>query len=170
VRSILAVLAALRPEYPSVLLSLCCLATATGAGAQTETEAARIREARAESNRAIARHDIPGIRGFLADEYQASISNGTFIHSPAEMARSFADHFAEFRDAAYVRTPDSVAVNPAGTIAAETGAWVGSWTTDQGPFRIGGRYAASWRKVAGKWLIHSELFVPLFCEGRACRG
>lgn len=141
----------------------------TTTNAQAGFDEAQIRQARAESNRAIARHDVPGILAFLATEYQASVSNGTFIHSPAEMGRSFAAHFTEFRDATYMRTPDSVVVNTAATIAAETGTWVGTWTTGQGPFRIGGRYAAYWRKDAGRWLIHSELFVPLFCEGEGCR-
>jgi ketosteroid isomerase-like protein len=141
----------------------------TPTSAQTGSDEAQIRQVRAESNRAIARHDVQGILAFLATEYQASVSNGTFIHSPAEMGSSFATRFTEFKDATYVRTPDSVAVNASGTIAAETGAWVGAWTTGQGPFRIGGRYAAYWRKDAGRWLIHSELFVPLFCEGEGCR-
>jgi len=147
---------------------LACLATASTAGAQGVTEEARIRLARAESNRAIARHDVPGIVGFLADEFQVSASNGSFMRGRAEMGSAFAARFAEFTDAVYVRTPDSVSVNKAGTVAAEIGSWVGSWTTAGGPFRTGGRYAAYWRKVAGKWLIHSELFVPLFCEGPGC--
>jgi ketosteroid isomerase-like protein len=154
---------------PLALLVLLSLATVADVRAQGPSPEAQIRLARAESNRAIARHDVPGIVSFLAGEYQASISSGAFIRSPAEMGRSFAAHFAEFEDATYVRTPDSVAVSTTGSVAAETGTWVGGWTTSDGPFRTGGRYAASWRKVEDKWLIHSELFVPLFCEGRACR-
>ena len=105
---------------------------------------------------------------FLSAEYQASVSSGAFLHSPAEMGDVFTARFAEFKDAVYVRTPDSVMVSMSGQAAAESGSWVGSWTTAGGPFRTGGRYAAYWRKVAGKWLIHSELFVPLFCTGPGC--
>lgn len=147
---------------------LVCLMTSAPAGTQSLSDKAQIRLARAESNRAIARHDVAGIVAFLADEYEASVSNGTFMRSPDEMGRVFAARFAEFKDAVYVRTPDSVSVSTSGTVAAETGTWVGSWTTAGGPFRTGGRYAAYWRKVAGKWVIHSELFVPLFCEGAGC--
>lgn len=138
------------------------------AGAQTPTDEALIRQARAASNQAIARHDVPAIVAFLADEFQVAASNGSFMRGREEMGNAFAGRFAEFRDAVYVRTPESVEVNPAGTMAAETGRWTGSWTTPGGPFRIGGRYAASWRKVAGNWLIHAELFVPLFCTGPGC--
>lgn len=138
------------------------------AGAQTPTDEALIRQARAASNQAIARHDVPAIVAFLADEFQVAASNGSFMRGREEMGNAFAGRFAEFRDAVYVRTPESVEVNPAGTVAAETGRWTGSWTTAEGPFRTGGRYAASWRKVAGKWLIHAELFVPLSCTGPGC--
>jgi len=138
------------------------------AGAQTPTDEALIRQARAASNQAIARQDVPAIVAFLADEFQVAASNGSFMRGREEMGNAFAGRFAQFRDAVYVRTPESVEVNPAGTVAAETGRWTGSWTTPGGPFRISGRYAASWRKVAGQWLIHAELFVPLSCTGPGC--
>lgn len=149
-------------------LLLACLAVPCRAGAQAPSDEELIRQARAASNQAIARHDVPAIVALLADEFQVAASNGSFMRGREEMGNAFAARFAEFRDAVYVRTPESVEVNPAGTMAAETGRWTGSWTTPGGPFRIGGRYAASWRKVAGKWLIHAELFVPLFCTGPGC--
>jgi ketosteroid isomerase-like protein len=153
----------------ATVLLLTCLDIPFRAGAQAGSDQALIRQARAESNQAIARHDVPAIVAFLADEFQVSASNGSFMRGREEMGNAFAARFAEFKDAVYVRSPESVEVNPAGTVAAETGRWTGGWTTPGGPFRTGGRYAASWRKIAGKWLIHSELFVPLFCTGPGCR-
>ena len=153
---------------PARVLLLACLAAPPPSGAQAPSDEALIRRARAASNQAIARHDVPAIAAFLADEFQVSASNGTFMRGREEMGSAFAARFAEFTDAVYVRTPDTVEVNRAGTVAAETGRWTGSWTTPGGPFRTGGRYAASWRKVAGEWLIHAELFVPLFCAGPGC--
>jgi ketosteroid isomerase-like protein len=152
----------------TAVLLLACLAARSATAAQAGSELELIRQARAASNQAIARRDVPAIVAFLADEFQVSASNGSFMRGREEMGNAFAARFAEFRDAVYVRTPESVEVNPAGTVAAETGRWTGSWTTPGGPFRTGGRYAASWRKVAGKWLIHAELFVPLFCTGPGC--
>jgi len=153
--------------HPAPVLLLACLAS-SGAGAQAPSDEVLIRQARAASNQAIARHDVPAIVGFLSDEFQVAASNGTFMRGREEMGNAFAGRFAEFKDAVYVRTPESVEVNPAGTVAAETGRWTGGWTTPGGPFRTGGRYAASWRKVAGTWLIHAELFVPLSCTGPGC--
>ena len=153
---------------PATVLLLAGLAVPSGAGAQTPSDEALIRQARAASNQAIARHDVPAIVAFLDEKFQISASNGSFLRGRLEMGNAFAARFAEFEDAVYVRTPESVEVNPVGTVAAETGRWTGSWTTPEGPFRTGGRYAASWRKIAGRWLIHSELFVPLFCSGPGC--
>jgi len=153
---------------PAMALLLAGAGVPSGSGAQAASDEALIRQARAASNQAIARHDVPAIVAFLADEFQVAASNGSFLRGREEMGNAFTGRFAEFRDAIYVRTPESVEVNPAGTVAAETGRWTGSWTTPEGLFRTGGRYAASWRKVAGKWLIHAELFVPLSCTGPGC--
>ena len=149
-------------------LLLVCLAAPSPAGAQAGSDETLIRQARARSNQAIARHDVPGIVALLAEEFQVSASNGSFMRGRDEMGNAFAARFAEFKDAVYVRTPESVEISSAGTVAAESGRWTGSWTTPGGPFRTGGRYAASWRKADGRWLIHSELFVPLFCTGPGC--
>ena len=153
---------------PARVLLLGSLALLPRAGAQAPSDEVLIRQARTASNQAIARHDVPAILAVLADEFQVSASNGTFLRGREEMGSAFAARFAEFKDAIYVRTPETVEVNPAGTVAAEIGRWTGGWTTPGGPFSTGGRYAATWRKVAGKWLIHSELFVPLFCTGPGC--
>jgi ketosteroid isomerase-like protein len=147
------------------------LSNPSGASAQSgaESDEARIRAARAASNRAIAAHDVAGALAVLDDGFHAAISSGAFRTSREEMGRAFAERFEAFPDAVYVRTPVTVEVEADGAVAAEVGEWVGSWTTEEGPFRTGGRYAAHWRKAAdGRWLIRAELFVPLFCEGPGC--
>ncbi len=146
-----------------------CLWFPTGGLAQRGADELQIRNARAEFNAAIARHDVPAILTFLEEGFRASTSSGDFLNSRQEMANAFAARFAESRDALYVRTPDTVEVSAMGVHASETGKWVGTWTTPAGPFRTGGRYAAYWRKTGGHWLLHAELYVPLFCEGAGCR-
>ena len=148
-----------------VVVGLLC---STDTLAQPGPDERQIRTARAEFNAAIARHDVPAILSFLEDEFRASVSSGEF-RNRQEMGDAFAARFAEFKDALYVRTPDSVQVSGNGIYASETGQWVGSWTTPTGPFRSGGRYAAYWRKSNGRWLLHAELYVPLFCEGTTCK-
>jgi ketosteroid isomerase-like protein len=140
------------------------------AQSRASVDESAIRRARSESNAAIARHDLPGILAHLEPEFRASTSSGAFIEGREEMGRAFATRFAEFEDATYVRTTESVELSTSGPFAVETGTWVGRWTTPSGPYRTGGRYAAYWRKTNGVWLIHAELYVPLYCEGAGCTG
>ncbi len=150
------------------LLAGALLVAAPQAGAQVTSDEAEIRRTRTESNQAIARHDVPAVLATMVEDFHVSISTGAFRSSRAEMGEAFAMRFEEFEDALYVRTPTTVEISSAGPVASEIGEWVGSWTTAEGPFRTGGRYVAYWKKVEGKWLIHAELYVPLFCEGEGC--
>lgn len=150
-------------------LACCCLvALPVLARAQASSDEGAIRQARSESNAAIARHDVAGILASMEPDFRASTSNGDFIEGREAMGAAFAARFAEFQDATYLRATESVEVSTSGPFAAEVGHWVGSWTTSDGPFRTGGRYVAYWRRAGGVWLIHAELYVPLFCEGPGC--
>jgi len=71
-------------------------------------------------------------------------------------------------DVLYVRAPESIEISADYPLAAETGTWVGTWSTSQGPVRTGGRYSAMWRQVDGEWKVRSELFVALYCGGVSC--
>jgi len=122
----------------------------------------QIRARRAESNAAIARHDLAALAETMMEEYHGAASNGSFRRGREDAISGLAVHFAAFEDAVYVRTPESIEVNTVGEVAAEVGSWVGTWSGLEGPVRTGGRYAAYWRKVEGVWRIHAELFVPLF--------
>jgi ketosteroid isomerase-like protein len=153
---------------PASLILAACLGLVSEASGQSTPDEQEIRRARAESNQAIARHDVPGILRFLEVDAHVSGSGGGFYDGRERMGEVFAARFAEFEDATYVRTPESVEISASGPFAAEIGSWVGSWTTPDGPFRTGGRYMAYWRRSDGGWLIHSEVYVALFCEGAGC--
>ncbi len=122
----------------------------------------QIRRVRIASNEAIARHDVPGIQAVLDDDYQVVNGAGDFINSREAMGEGFVQRFARFEDLLYVRTTETVEVGTTGTIAAETGHWVGTWSAPEGEIRQGGRYSAYWRKINGEWRIHAEQFVRLF--------
>lgn len=124
----------------------------------------RIRLARDASNQAIARRDVAGIQASLDDRYQVTTSDGTVRAGREETGAAFKARFAEFPDAVFERIPETVEVSTGGTVAAETGNWTGGWTAGGRVVRTGGRYAARWRLLDERWLIHSELFIPLFHE------
>ncbi len=126
------------------------------------TDEALIRAARGRSNHAIETHDVDAILAEVDSLFHITVGNGQFIHDRAAMAETFAAQFARFRDMVYTRTAASVEVGASGSLAFETGTWVGTWTTPSGALRTGGRYSASWSKDSGTWKIRAELFVTLY--------
>ena len=133
---------------------------------QTEVEV--IQAAREASNQAIAAHDVAALASFWDEEYVIAVSTGAIEHSPEESRVSFAQHFKDFPDVIYVRSPAEIIVSDAYPLAWERGTWVGSMTTENGALRKSGQYASGWRKVDGVWKIRSELFVGITCEGKDC--
>jgi len=150
---------------PGILL----LALLAGSGTvQASEDSDAIRSLRAESNQAIAAHDVDAVISFLDDEYVITASSGDILQGRKENAESWTGHFADFADVAYVRTPAEVSISEAYPMAMENGTWVGSMTTQHGKLEKGGQYTAGWRKVGGVWKIRSEIFVALYCHGIDC--
>lgn len=153
----------------AAFLGALLLVLLAGSGtAQASEDADSIRSLRTESNEAIAAHDVDAIISVLDDDYVISASNGDILQGRAENAASWTEHFADFPDVVYVRTPTEVTISEAFPVAIETGTWVGSMTTGHGKLEKGGQYTAGWRKVEGVWKIRSELFVALYCHGVDC--
>ena len=150
------------------LMWLSVVFTAVPVVAQTNDDVSSIREARARSNEAIAAHDVVGILAELDSAFQATAGSGRFLQGRTAMGDAFSAQFADYPDAVYVRSPESVEIADSGSRGFETGTWVGTWTTPGGPLRTGGHYSAHWSKTAGSWKLRSELFVTLFCEGDGC--
>jgi ketosteroid isomerase-like protein len=152
------------PLAATVLLS-----TISSASAQSAPDEEQIRNLRAQYNGAIAKHDVSSIVSFLDEDYQVTTSLGDLKQDDrGEEAVSWEALIASREDLLYVRAPESIEVSDDYPLAAEVGTWKGSWSTDDGPVRTGGRYAAMWRKVEGAWKVRSELFVALYCEGSRC--
>jgi hypothetical protein len=152
-----------------VLAALVCLLLAQVAMSDSASDEEAIAAIRAASNQAISRHDVAGITSSLDAEYQINTGSGNLYHGSPEMeAENWAQHFRDFGDVDYVRTPATIEISSYLPRAAESGQWVGTWTVDGEVFEVGGSYTASWRKVDGVWKIQSEIFVSLYCKGAAC--
>lgn len=140
------------------------------AGASSQVppdDAARIRAARDDSNQAIARHDVPGIAKHWMPNVSIVTSTGAHDDSANTNAGRMIAQFTRRADTIYVRTPTTIDVFPAWSVASERGDWTGRWTEPDGVVQIGGTYLAQWRKVHGVWLIQAEVFVPTRCTGSA---
>jgi ketosteroid isomerase-like protein len=133
--------------------------------AQAGADEKLIREARARSNAAIAAHDPPAIAQVWMDDVHVTSSTSAQASGRAANQERMAQQFARRPDTIYVRTPAAIDVYAAWAVAAERGEWAGRWTEPDGAMEIAGTYLVQWRKIDGKWLIQSELYVPTRCKG-----
>lgn len=153
---------------------ICCLAAALAVWASDSYGASKldedaIRAIRIKSNAAIARQDVQGITSFLDSEYQITTGSGAMYQgNPSKESNLWAEHFAEYPDAVYVRTTETVELGTYLPVAAESGHWKGSYSTGTGVKDMTGSYMAYWRNVEGHWKIHAEMFVTLSCTGPGC--
>lgn len=139
----------------------------TPGGAAGRTAAADIRALRAQSNAAIAAHDLAGMRAPLAPGYHVLPGSSGV---PADLASFDARIAATFADpdfVTYLRTPGRVTVARSGRRAAEIGRWVGSWRKPDGEMRVSGTYLATWVPTPAGWRLLNEVFVTLDCSGSA---
>lgn len=148
----------------SALLLPVAVAMAAGAQAGAPDDAA-IRAARAQSNQAIANHDLAGIARHWLPDVHIVTSTSTQGTGREDNGQRMAAQFARRPDTVYVRTPTAVDVFAAWNVASERGEWTGRWTESDGIVQVGGTYLAQWRKVDGAWRIQAELFVPTHCAG-----
>ena len=137
----------------------------TTVSARQSTDAQMIRDARARSNAAIAKHDPSGIAQVWMDDVHVTSSTSAQTAGRAANQDRMAQQFARRADTIYVRTPATIDVYAAWAVASERGEWTGRWTEPDGALEIGGTYLVQWRKIDGRWLIQSELYVPTHCKG-----
>lgn len=145
-------------------LLMLVLAASVALSAQSPDEKI-IRDSRATSNAAIAKHDTAGIARFWMDDIHITTSTSAQAAGRAPNQERMAQQFQRRPDTIYVRTPSTIDVFTEWSVASERGEWVGRWTEPDGKVEITGTYLAQWRKIDGKWLIQSELYVPAKCIG-----
>jgi len=121
-----------------------------------QDDVATIKASRAESNKAIARHDIDGISKYWLPDFVQTIGRGTTLTGKDPVIASWKKLFSTNASVSYIRTPVEVIVGDNGIMAWETGTW-----TAKNSYSKGGKYSAMWRKIDGEWKLQAELFVSL---------
>ena len=141
------------------------LSAATLSAQKMSADESMIRAARDYSNRAIAKHDTSALASVWLAEY-SSVSSTNAQNGGREAARvSFAGLIKDRPDVIYVRETRAVSVNPRWGQAGESGKWTGKWTQKDGVTKVGGEYYAKWKKVDGRWMLLTEVFVQTSCSG-----
>lgn len=141
-----------------------------------------IKQARANSNRAMMAHDLAGITALMDANIVVTVGSGETVRGVDDVRAALWSQFQASPDCRYERISKSIKVSVDGKRAFEEGTWTGSWTEsdsqDMAPVDIkasnpkrsshplqikcGGRYAAAWRKTGHVWYIQSEIFVTLY--------
>ncbi|MFZ6001594.1 MAG: YybH family protein [Bacteroidota bacterium] len=124
-----------------------------------------ITDARNLYNQAIAAKDTAAMGKYCAPDIVVISSRNSEFHGRKHYLLGFARDLEAGR--VYLRSPKRIDVFTEWRMAAEEGDWYGQWEDRDGPVNISGTYFAKWHKVDGKWLIRTEIFVPLKCKGGA---
>lgn len=152
----------------TLLLVLCCVGSLTIQGQpDVLTDEQQIRQAREQSNQAIARHDSMALATYWTEDFHLITSRNTEVSGREANRKSFANEFKNKPDVIYVRTPARVEVFSDWGMASETGTWTGQWKEPDGQVQVSGTYYAKWHTINGVWKIRAEVFTPLHCTGNS---
>jgi len=119
-----------------------------------QKEIEEIRLSRQNSNTAIASQDVVGVSAYWMDDMIVISGEGGQYIGKEALIDVFTDMFSE-DPPVFERNPSEIVIGNSGILAWETG----TWHYKTANFR--GNYSAMWRKVKGRWLTQSELFVSL---------
>lgn len=131
--------------------------------AQSAPAAAEVRAARLAQNAALAARRLDSAATFWTRDVVVVSSRGAVIRGKDAYRQAFVGDSG----LVYVRTPEHIESASSWPLVWEEGVWSGHRGRG-GPAVIGGRYAAQWHRVDGRWLIRSEVFVALTCSGDPC--
>lgn len=126
---------------------------------------AEIRAARTAHNKAIADHDFNAAALIWTEDVTMRRALGQAVTGPSGYREMLVSASSGPDPIIYQRTAVTVDVSDRWPLAYEEGRWAGHAGMANGQVIIAGRYAAQWVKRDGRWLIRSEVFVALTCEG-----
>jgi len=131
-----------------------------------------IRQARERFNEAIKMQDIGAIRSFLLPDYHIVTGRSDQTHGAENEARQLTGLFAADPTFVCHRSTREVRVNTGWGLAEELGNWRCNYTVDAESIHSSGTYAAKWQRTTqARWLLQSEVFTTLECDGseKGCR-
>jgi ketosteroid isomerase-like protein len=129
---------------------------------------AEIRTARATQTKAMADHDFDVASSIWTEDVTMRRALGQAVTGRSEYREMLLSASSGQNPVIYQRVAVTVDVSDRWPLAYEEGQWSGHIGDADGQPVIGGRYAAQWVKRDGRWLIRSEVFVALTCEGAGC--
>ena len=129
---------------------------------------AAVRAVRIAQNEAIASGDLVRVASFWTEDVTVRRALGQPLSGRDAARKALEPPAVPAPRLIYQRLTKDVEVSSKWPLAFENGAWEGHQGTVRGPVVIGGRYSAQWVKRGDRWLIRSEVFVALTCNGAGC--
>ena len=137
-----------------------------GIAADPDSPESRIRAARQRYNNAIESQQLEGMANLYAPEYHLISGRGDRRQGPQAQMEMWRKTFEDDPTFNCQRTPGEVNVNAEWGLAREIGTWLCTQTVEGAPARRTGVYAAKWQSTAdSRWVLQSEVFTTLSCEG-----
>jgi len=132
-------------------------------GAAAEKE---IRAVREKFNKAIAQQNVGAINPIFAPNYHIVTGRSAQFHGAVGEYRNWQATFEDDPTFICRRVPREIRTNVEWGLAEELGNWTCSYTVDGEKANASGVYAAKWQRSRnGAWLLQSEVFTTLTCNG-----
>jgi len=145
---------------------------ATQFAADPGKEESPIRSARDRYNSALATQQLDDLASLFAPDYQMISGRGDRREGPQAQVEMWRNTFRDDPTFNCQRTPEEIIVNEDWGLAREIGRWLCTQTVEGMPAQYAGVYAAKWQTtVSSEWVLQSEVFTTMSCEGppAACR-
>jgi len=156
----------IHPLTFAILIAAVVFVDCEAAGNSGNNDEKSIRNARLAFNRAIREQDVDVIGRFFAPEYHIITGRSQQSHGVAAERNLWAAMFASDPTFVCQRDTRELRINHDWGLAEELGDWNCSFTSQNEPVHYSGVYAAKWqRAVGGSWLIQSEVFTTMACDG-----
>jgi ketosteroid isomerase-like protein len=156
-------------KIPSVVLFALLFPGSFTTAAATDKykgDQADIRATRQAFNQAIREQDLDAIGRFFAPEYHIITGRSQQSHGAEGETDLWASTFATDPGFVCQRDTREIRINGAWGLAEELGDWNCHFSAEGEVIHASGVYSAKWqRAVDDRWLIQSEVFTTLACEG-----
>ena len=131
-----------------------------------QDDESQIRQARQVFNQAIRDRDFDAIEQFAAPDYHLISGRSVQFHGKDAVRGLWETYLNSAEEVYCQRDTREIRVNTPWGLAEELGNW-NCYSSNQGePVHASGVYAAKWqRSLTGKWLIQSEVFTTMDCDG-----
>ena len=149
-----------------LFVSVSDLVVANEIAAESAAAESAIRATREKFNEAIEKQDVDAINPIFAPNYHIVTGRSAQFHGAVSEYQNWQQLFE--RDPTFIcrREPREIRTNVEWGLAEELGNWTCSYTVESEKSNASGVYAAKWqRSEDGAWLLQSEVFTTLTCNG-----